>query len=91
MLGDAGDCPTGAAELSNQEKAREIAFLVFEAGFQNLSRLFPSRLPPGDARGIFQLVLDNMLHASRGVIERNGLDMGMLVEEVPALVEGNGM
>ena len=46
---------------------------------------------PGNRCGIFQVVLDNMLHASRSVIERNRLDLGMLVEEVPALVERNRM
>src|SRR5579864_4372445 len=91
MLRRVGASPAAAPKLSNQEKASEVAFLVFDTGFQNLSRILPCRLPPGYARGIFQLVRDDMLHASGGVIERNWLDVGMLVEEVPALVEGNGM
>jgi hypothetical protein len=34
---------------------------------------------------------DDVLHAPRGVIERNGIDPRMVAEEIAALIERHGM
>src|ERR1700681_4308764 len=76
-----------AAEFTNQKKTGEIALIVFNAGFDDAARILARGLASGDSRGIFQPTRNHMLHAARGVVERDCLDFRMPAKKVAALVE----
>src|SRR5271168_1838344 len=77
--------------LANQEKAGEIAFVVLDAGLENLAGVFARGVTSGHAGSVGKSTSDYMLHASCSVVERDRLNAGMVPKEVAALVERHRM
>src|SRR5215470_699190 len=75
----------------NQKEAREVAFVVLDAGLQYLPAINAGGLPSRNSRCMLQLVFDHMLHAARRVIKRQGLDPGMFPEKITALLKRHRM
>ena len=58
---------------------------------ENLAGVLAGCVASGDAGGIGKAMRDDVFHAARGVVERDRLDLGMVAEEVAALVERDRM
>src|ERR1700686_1163061 len=80
-----------SAQIANQEEAREVSFVIFDAGLENAPSVFSCRLTSRDSCGIVQLSGNDVFHAAGRVIERNRLDLRMLAKKIAALVERNRM
>src|SRR5271155_3712487 len=83
----AGGVPSSPRRLANQEKAGEVAFVVLDAGLENLAGVFARGVTSGDAGSVGKAMSDDVLHASSRVVERDRLDSGMVAKEIAALVE----
>ena len=77
--------------FTNQEEAGEVAFVIFDAGPENFAGVLARGVASGDAGGVGKAVSDDVFHAACGVVERDRLNLGMVAEEVAALVERHRM
>src|SRR5208282_6076746 len=75
----------------DQKEARKVLLVILNPGLQNLSRIHFGGAPAGDPRRVAQALGYDMLHASRGVVERHRFELGVRGKQVAALFERHGM